>query len=50
VIRIERVAHPERVRRALAQAGAGTIGELDPAAVAEFAPRLWVVPPGGSLL
>jgi hypothetical protein len=36
--------------RALAQAGATTVGELDPAEVAAFAPRLWVVPPGGSLL
>jgi hypothetical protein len=36
--------------RALAQAGAGTVAELDPAAVAELAPRLWVVPPGGSFL
>ena len=31
-------------------AGAATVADLDPAAVAERAERLWVVPPGGSLL
>lgn len=38
---------------ALDRARVGTVGELgdrDPAALAELAPRLWVVPPGGSLL
>jgi hypothetical protein len=38
---------------ALEQADVGTVGELsarDPAAVADLAPKLWVVPPGGSLL
>lgn len=30
--------------------GARTVGDLEPAAVAEQAERLWVVPPGGSLL
>jgi hypothetical protein len=30
--------------------GAATVADLDPAAVAERAERLWVVPPGGSLL
>lgn len=36
--------------RALVEAGAATVSELDPAQVEAFAPRLWVVPPGGSLL
>jgi hypothetical protein len=35
---------------ALDQAGAGTVGELEPDRVMELAPKLWVVPPGGSLL
>jgi hypothetical protein len=30
--------------------GAATVADLDPASVAERAERLWVVPPGGSLL
>jgi hypothetical protein len=29
---------------------AHTVGELEPAAVAERAEALWIVPPGGSLL
>jgi hypothetical protein len=32
------------------RAGATTVAELDPAVVLELAPKLWVVPPGGSLL
>jgi hypothetical protein len=35
---------------ALDSAGVNTVGELDPAAITELAPKLWVVPPGGSLL
>jgi hypothetical protein len=35
---------------ALDQAGAATVGELAPDRVIELAPKLWVVPPGGSLL
>jgi hypothetical protein len=35
---------------ALEQAQAGTVGELDSDVVIELAPKLWVVPPGGSLL
>ncbi len=35
---------------ALEQAGAATVAELPPEVVEELAPRLWVVPPGGSLL
>ena len=34
----------------LERAGAGTVSELDPEVVAEMAPRLWIVPPAGSLL
>jgi hypothetical protein len=35
---------------ALERTGAATVGELDPAELTELAPKLWVVPPGGSLL
>jgi hypothetical protein len=36
--------------RAMDAAGAATVADLDPARAEEFARRLWVVPPGGSLL
>jgi hypothetical protein len=36
--------------RHMESTGARTVGQLDPDAVAERAERLWVVPPGGSLL
>jgi predicted DNA-binding transcriptional regulator YafY len=36
--------------RLMEQSNAGTVGELDPDAVAQRAEKLWVVPPGGSLL
>lgn len=36
--------------RAMAQSGAGTVGELGTERVAELSEALWVVPPGGSLL
>ncbi len=36
--------------RRMETSGAQTVGDLDPAFVAEQAERLWVVPPGGSLL
>jgi hypothetical protein len=36
--------------RAMDDAGAATVAELGPERGAEFARRLWVVPPGGSLL
>ncbi len=29
---------------------AATVGDLDPVSVAERAERLWIIPPGGSLL
>jgi hypothetical protein len=32
------------------RAGAATVSELDPQAIIELAPKLWVVPPGGTLL
>jgi hypothetical protein len=36
--------------RAMETAGARTVAELGPERGAEFARKLWVVPPGGSLL
>ena len=36
--------------RAMEAAGAATVAELGPERGAEFARKLWVVPPGGSLL
>jgi hypothetical protein len=36
--------------RLMDDAGARMVGELDPADLDERAQRLWVVPPGGSLL
>jgi hypothetical protein len=36
--------------RLMEHSNAGTVGELDPDAVAQRAEKLWVVPPGGSLL
>jgi hypothetical protein len=36
--------------RLMEQSGAGTVGDLDRDAVAERAEKLWIVPPGGSLL
>ena len=35
---------------AMEQGRSGTVGELTPEVLAELAPKLWVVPPGGSLL
>ena len=32
------------------RAGVETVAQLDPAAVMELAPKLWIVPPGGTLL
>jgi hypothetical protein len=32
------------------RSGAALVSELAPEAIAELAPKLWVVPPGGSLL
>jgi hypothetical protein len=34
----------------MARTGAGTVGELDRDGLLERAGRLWIVPPGGSLL
>jgi hypothetical protein len=36
--------------RAMQSAGSATVAELGPEVAGEFARRLWVVPPGGSLL
>ena len=36
--------------RLMEESGAGTVSELDREAIAEHAEKLWVVPPGGSLL
>jgi hypothetical protein len=36
--------------RAMSEAGAATVAELGPEAAAEHAERVWVTPPGGSLL
>ena len=36
--------------REMEGAGAATVADLDPGTAADFAARLWVVPPGGSLL
>jgi hypothetical protein len=36
--------------RAMRAAGASTVGELGEPTAAEFARRVWVIPPGGSLL
>jgi len=36
--------------RAMKASSAGRVDELDHEAAAEFARRLWVVPPGGSLI
>jgi hypothetical protein len=43
------IAWGELARR-MEAAGAERVSDLDPAAVAERAEALWVVPPGGSLL
>ncbi len=36
--------------RVMRAAGARTVADLEPELASEFARRLWVVPPGGSLL
>jgi hypothetical protein len=36
--------------RAMASAGAATVADLDDEVASEFARRVWVVPPGGSLI
>ena len=45
----DRIAWSE-LARAMQSAGSETVADLDPALAGEFARRLWVVPPGGSLL
>ena len=36
--------------RSMSEQGADSVSELDPAEIVERAPKLWIVPPGGSLL
>jgi hypothetical protein len=36
--------------RTMADHGAGRVGELDRKAISDLAERLWIAPPGGSLL
>jgi hypothetical protein len=36
--------------KTMERAGVAKVAELDPDTILELAPRLWVVPPGGSLL
>jgi hypothetical protein len=36
--------------RLMEEAGAETVADLEPDAVSERAQKLWIVPPGGSLL
>lgn len=35
---------------AMESAGAATVADLEPDVVVELAPKLWIVPPGGSLI
>jgi hypothetical protein len=50
-VRIAPVARAWReLTMAMERVGAGSVAELEPATVKELAPKLWVVPPGGSLL
>jgi hypothetical protein len=51
MVRVAGVAMAWRELAAVMErAGAATVAELEPATVLELAPKLWVVPPGGSLL
>ena len=50
-VRVAPVARAWReLTMALEAAGAARVGELPEPTVLELAPKLWVVPPGGSLL
>ncbi len=50
-IRVAPVARAWReLEIALDRAGVGAVAELDAASILELAPKLWVLPPGGSLL
>lgn len=50
-VRVAPVARAWReLTMALEATGAQRVGELPPETLQELAPRLWVVPPGGSLL
>jgi hypothetical protein len=50
-VKVIPVAHAwAELARAMEQQSAGTVAALGEAAAAERAERLWIVPPGGSLL
>ena len=50
-VRVAPVARAWReLQIALDRAGAATVAELDPAVILDLAPKLWVLPPGGTLL
>jgi hypothetical protein len=50
-VRVAPVAQAWReLTMVMERAGAVTVSELDAEVVLELAPRLWIVPPGGSLL
>lgn len=50
-VRVAPVARAWReLDMALSRAGAATVGALDAETVLALAPKLWVLPPGGSLL
>jgi hypothetical protein len=50
-VRVVPVAHAwGELARTMEQNGAGTVAELGEDAVGSRAERLWIVPPGGSLL
>jgi hypothetical protein len=50
-VRVVPVAHAwGELARTMRSAGAATVADLGEAAATERAERLWVVPPGGSLL
>ena len=50
-VRVAPVARAWReLQIALERSGAPTVAGLDPAVILDLAPRLWVLPPGGTLL
>lgn len=50
-VRVAPVARAWReLQIALDRSGAATVADLDAAVILELAPKLWVLPPGGTLL
>ena len=50
-VRVAPVARAWReLQIALDRSGAATVADLDPAEILDLAPKLWVLPPGGTLL